>query len=166
MSDQNPPEVQAQIEFLTSELRKKLKNRLGQLTPEQIRHGVSEMLKMLAEQVEKGWVTEFDLEWKGDTALIFRRYLVGHTPFPSPITLDVEVAKEYEQQLAAASYTEVKVLDDVPDLCDHPLDQQLTCAQKDPLHPELWCSHCTSSLPCPHGRASWRMCPHCLGING
>lgn len=21
------------------------------------------------------------------------------------------------------------------------------------------------SLPCPHGRASWQMCPHCLGLN-
>jgi hypothetical protein len=21
------------------------------------------------------------------------------------------------------------------------------------------------SLPCPHGRASWKFCPHCLGLN-
>lgn len=20
--------------------------------------------------------------------------------------------------------------------------------------------------PCPHARPSWRMCPHCLGVNG
>jgi len=20
-------------------------------------------------------------------------------------------------------------------------------------------------LPCPHGRPSWKMCPHCLGLN-
>lgn len=23
-----------------------------------------------------------------------------------------------------------------------------------------------TSAPCPHGRASWASCPHCLGING
>ena len=23
----------------------------------------------------------------------------------------------------------------------------------------------TDRLPCPHGRASWHSCPHCLGIN-
>ena len=23
----------------------------------------------------------------------------------------------------------------------------------------------TDRLPCPHGRASWAACPHCLGLN-
>jgi len=23
----------------------------------------------------------------------------------------------------------------------------------------------TDRLPCPHGRASWASCPHCLGLN-